>query len=63
MNSEERDDKEGEGNTTAARQEGRRTGISDRCDSELLKKNMARHRGTCGVEVERERDVNIAGKI
>ena len=43
------------GITAVTRQEGRRTGICDRCGSELLKKNMARHRGTCGVEVMRKR--------
>ena len=55
MNSEERADKDCQGNTAVTRQERRRTRICTRCGSELLKKNMARHRGTCGVEVTRER--------
>jgi len=29
--------------------------VCDRCGSQLLKKNMARHRGTCGAEFTRKR--------
>ena len=39
----------------AARQRGRKKGTYERCGSELLKKNMARHRETCGVELVRAR--------
>ena len=38
MNSEERVDKDSQGNTAVTRQERRRTEICDRCGSELLKK-------------------------
>ena len=55
MTVEDRQDKDYGGTTSATRQGGRRTGICDRCGSELLKKNMARHRGTCGVHVMRKR--------
>ena len=55
MTVEEREDEDCRGNTSATRQGGRKTGICERCGSELLKKNMARHRGTCSVEVTRKR--------
>ena len=55
MTVEDRQDTDYGGTSSATRQGGRRTGICDRYGSELLKKNMARHRGTCGVHVMRKR--------
>ena len=52
---EEREDEERGSNTAVPRQGRRRTCICDRCGSQLLKKNMARHRGTCGAEFTRKR--------
>ena len=52
---EEREDEERGSNIAVPRQGRRRTCICDRCGSQLLKKNMARHRGTCGAEFTRKR--------
>ena len=50
------------GNTSVTRQGGRRIVTCDRGGSELLKKNMARHRRACGAEVTRK-CVNVVGEI
>ena len=52
---EEQEDEDFGGNTSVTREGGERTGTCDRCGSELLKKNMTRHRRTCGVKVTRKK--------
>ena len=52
---EEREEEDYGRDTAGTRQGGRRKGTCDRCGCVLLKKNMARHRGTCGVELTRRR--------
>ena len=51
---EKQEDKDCGGNALVTRQGGKRTGPCDRCGREVLKKNMARHRETCGLEVMRK---------
>ena len=52
---EEQEEEDYGRDTAGTRQGGRRKGTCDRCGCVLLKKNMARHRGTCGVELTRRR--------
>ena len=59
---EEQEDEVFGGNTTATSQGGKRRGTCDRCGSELLNKNMARHRRPSSVEVTRKR-FNMVGEV
>ena len=52
---EEQEDEDYGRNTTLTRQGGRRKGTCKRCGNELLKKNLTRHRGACGIELMRTR--------
>jgi len=52
---DEQEDEDCGGDITVTRQGGKSTGICDRCGSEVVKKNMARHGGACCVEVTRKR--------
>ena len=57
---EEREEEDYRRDTAVTRPGGRRKGTCDGCGSVLLKKNVARHRGTCGVELtRRKRHVDI----
>ena len=54
---EEREEEDYGRDTAVTRQGGRRKETRDGCGCVLLKKNMARHRGTCGVELTRRRKI------
>ena len=55
VTAEEREEEDHGRDAAATRQGRRRKGTFDRCGSELFKKNMARHRGSCGVDLMRRR--------